>query len=163
MSIKVLDACCGSRMFWFDKSNDAAVFADRRVETHWLKDKSVKGGRRKLEIAPDIRADFTRLPFPTEHFQMVVFDPPHFNNAGDNSWLVKKYGRLNGGWKSMLRDGFSECFRVLATGGTLIFKWNEYQIPVRQILKLAAHAPLFGHRSGRHSKTHWITFYKERE
>lgn len=27
----ILDACCGSRMFWFDKSNKNTVFMDNRV------------------------------------------------------------------------------------------------------------------------------------
>ena len=26
----VLDACCGSRMFWFDKQDDRALFVDKR-------------------------------------------------------------------------------------------------------------------------------------
>jgi len=26
----ILDACCGSRMFWFDKKNPAAIFMDNR-------------------------------------------------------------------------------------------------------------------------------------
>ena len=26
----ILDACCGSRMFWFDKQNPNVVFADNR-------------------------------------------------------------------------------------------------------------------------------------
>ena len=147
-------------MFWFDKSDNRAVFIDRRVETHWLKDQSVKGGQRKLEIAPDIQADFTALPFPSNYFQVVVFDPPHFEKAGPQSWLRKKYGVLESGWPEMLRAGFSECFRVLDPNGTLIFKWNEYQIPVSQVLKLTTARPLFGHKSGRHSNTHWLTFTK---
>ena len=27
---KILDACCGSRVFWFDRENQDAVFADNR-------------------------------------------------------------------------------------------------------------------------------------
>lgn len=30
---KILDACCGSRMMWFDPQNPLALFADRRAET----------------------------------------------------------------------------------------------------------------------------------
>jgi hypothetical protein len=30
LSKRVLDACCGSRMFWFDKQNPDVVFADNR-------------------------------------------------------------------------------------------------------------------------------------
>ena len=157
---RVLDVCCGGRMFWFDKSDSRAVFVDNRVETHWLKDSSVKTGQRKFSVSPNVRADFRSLPFPCDYFQTVVFDPPHFDTTGPQSWLRAKYGTLENDWRSMLRNGFSECFRVLVTGGTLIFKWNEYQIKVSEILKLTPVKPLIGHRSGKHSKTHWITFTK---
>ncbi len=30
----ILDMCCGSRMFWFDKQDPRAVFADIRSEQH---------------------------------------------------------------------------------------------------------------------------------
>lgn len=156
----VLDACCGSRMFWFDKDCDLAVFLDRRVERYTLKDSSVNGGQRDLIVAPNIQADVTALPFPANHFQMVVFDPPHFDKSGPKSWLRAKYGALTGDWRSMLRNGFSECFRVLSPSGVLIFKWSSVQIPLSEILKLTTERPLFGHRSGKHSLTHWLTFTK---
>jgi hypothetical protein len=38
----VLDACCGSRMFWFDKTDSRAVFVDNRRERHTLPDVSSK-------------------------------------------------------------------------------------------------------------------------
>ena len=91
-------------------------------------------------------------------FDLVVFDPPHLLRAGESGWLFAKYGRLNATWKDDLRKGFSECWRCLREGGTLIFKWNEEQIPVSEILKLAPAEPLLGNRSGQ--KTHWIVFYK---
>ena len=159
--MKVLDACCGSRMFWYDKNDNRAVFVDIRAEEHTLNDRTAKGGHRSLVINPDIQADFTSLPFISNHFDIVVFDPPHIQTAGHNSWLAKKYGRLQDGWKPMLESGFSECFRVLSHGGTLIFKWNEFEFKVSDILKLTVATPLFGHRSGKHSKTHWITFRKD--
>jgi hypothetical protein len=30
----VLDACCGSRMFWFDKADPRCLYVDKRCETH---------------------------------------------------------------------------------------------------------------------------------
>ena len=157
---RVLDVCCGGRMFWFDKADSRAIFVDNRVETHWLKDSSVNGGLRKYEISPDAQVDFRALPFPSNYFSAVVFDPPHFDTTGPKSWLRAKYGTLEDDWQSMIRLGFAECFRVLATNGTLIFKWNEYQVKVSEVLKLTEARPLFGHKSGRHSNTHWITFTK---
>lgn len=32
----VLDACCGSRMFWFDRHHPDVVFMDRRGKTVFL-------------------------------------------------------------------------------------------------------------------------------
>lgn len=140
----VLDACCGSRMFWFDRENPLAVFVDNRRETHVLKDSSQKAGYRMLIIDPDIQADFTNLPFLDEQFALVIFDPPHLVHNGRSGWLAKKYGKLEGDWREELRKGFAECFRVLKPEGTLIFKWNERDVPVSEILALTSERPLFG-------------------
>lgn len=35
----ILDACCGSRMFWFDKHNPNTLFIDKRSETITAKDR----------------------------------------------------------------------------------------------------------------------------
>ena len=161
MNKPVLDACCGSRMFWFDRSDSRAVFVDNREDEYLLHDKSSRGGMRKLVVAPDVQADFTALPFDHESFALVVFDPPHLIKCGKNSWLAKKYGKLEGDWREELRLGFSECFRVLKPDGTLVFKWNETDITVSDILSLTPEKPLFGSRCGKLSKTHWIVFLKE--
>ena len=147
-------------MFWFDKSDDRAVFIDNRAESHTLKDSSNKKGSRELLVAPDIVADFKALPFPDESFALVVFDPPHLIKSGDTGWLTKKYGKLSDGWKEELRCGFAECFRVLKPEGILVFKWNEQDIPVSQILALTDERPLFGNRCGKQQQSHWIVFMK---
>lgn len=151
----ILDPCCGSRMFWFDKNDGRAVFTDKRSEQHTLCD------GRELIIEPDIVMDFTDLQFDDEQFHMVVFDPPHLRKAGKDSWMALKYGKLDETWPIMIKDGFAECFRVLKPNGTLIFKWNEDQIPVKDILALTDQKPVVGHRSGKRSNTHWICFLKE--
>ncbi len=72
-----------------------------------------------------------------------------------------KYGWLPAhGWQEILQKGFSECFRVLEPGGILIFKWNETDIKVSEILKLTPYKPIFGHISGKRANTHWICFMK---
>ena len=154
----ILDPCCGSRMMWFDKNDQRCLFGDARSETHLLKDRQYL---RHLEIRPDVQLDFTALPFPDGQFKLVVLDPPHLVRAGEKSWLAKKYGRLTQDWNNDIRKGFAECFRVLKPGGVLIFKWNEDQIKVPQILALTPNKPLFGHPTGRHGRTHWFTFMKE--
>lgn len=157
----VLDACCGSRMFWFDRADPRAIFIDRRRETHELPDKSSKGGKRTLIVNPDIVADFTALPFADESFALVSFDPPHFERNGAKGWVGLKYGTLSGDWREMLRKGFAECFRVLKHEGVLVFKWCEDEIPVSQILALTPEKPLFGNRCGKTAKTHWVVFLKQ--
>ncbi len=150
---KILDVACGSKMFWFDKDNKNVVFMDNRKMEDTLCD------GRKLVISPDIVADFRDIPFPTNTFYLIVFDPPHLIKAGENSWLAKKYGRLNpDSWQDDIRQGFNECMRVLKPNGTLIFKWNEDQIKLKEILKVIECKPLFGNKR---SKTHWLVFMKD--
>lgn len=150
----ILDPACGSKMFWFDKENKGVVFGDIRRENHTLCD------GRSLVIRPDIQMSFMALPFKSKQFEMVVFDPPHLVNVGPTSWMSKKYGRLNENWTDEIAAGFEECFRVLRIGGTLIFKWNEMQVPVSNVIALAKSQPLFGHKSGKNSNTHWLCFVK---
>lgn len=147
-------------MFWFDRSDERCLFLDKRSERHELTDASSAGGKRTLVIEPDMVADFTALPFPDGRFSLVVFDPPHLVRNGKSGWLAKKYGKLEGDWREDLRKGFAECFRVLSPAGTLIFKWNETDIPVSQILALTDASPLFGNRCGKRSLSHWIVFQK---
>lgn len=112
---------------------------------------------RKLIVKPDIIADFRNMPFDDESFYLVVFDPPHILKAGEESWLAKKYGKLDDNWREDISKGFNECMRVLKTNGTLIFKWNEDQIALKEVLKCFAQNPLFGNKR---SKTHWLVFMK---
>ena len=151
--MKILDACCGSKMFWFDKNNPNVAFIDQRSETINLPDRTV-------EISPDMIADFRHLPFSSNHFYMVVFDPPHLHKLGKESWMDKKYGVLLPTWELDIKAGFDECMRVLEPYGTLIFKWNENQIKVSEIINAIAQQPLFGHKSGKSANTHWLSFMK---
>jgi ubiquinone/menaquinone biosynthesis C-methylase UbiE len=151
MDKPILDVCCGSKMFYFNKNNPNVCFMDCRELEDTLCDS------RKLEIKPDIIGDFRNIPFEDNSFHMVVFDPPHLLKAGDNSWLAKKYGKLSDTWREDLKQGFSECMRVLKTYGVLIFKWNEEQIKLSEISKLFPCDPVFGNKR---SKTHWVVFMK---
>lgn len=152
---KILDACCGGRMFWFNKAHPDVLFMDNRQFDGELCD------GRHFTVSPDMVGDFRAMPFENDTFYLVVFDPPHLMRAGDTSWLAQKYGQLNPGtYKDDLRKGFQECFRVLKPNGVLVFKWNESDIKTRDIICLAPYPPLFGHRSGKFSKTQWLVFMK---
>ena len=153
---RILDACCGSKMFWFEKNHPNVLFSDIRKEDHTLCD------GRKLNIDPDIIADFRNLPFEDEEFKLVVFDPPHLKNLGQSSWMAKKYGVLGLDWKNDIKQGFKECFRVLQTDGILIFKWSEAQIKVSEVINLSPVKPLFGTKVGKSGRTIWLCFMKEK-
>jgi hypothetical protein len=70
----ILDMCCGSRMFWFDKQDP------RSVRRHSVRRHTLCDGR-SLVINPDIIADFRALPFADAYFPIVVFDPPHLERG----------------------------------------------------------------------------------
>jgi len=156
---KILDATCGNRSMWFNKQHPAAVYCDKRIE-HALNISGSKRAERKMDVVPDIQCDFTALPFDDNSFQLVVFDPPHLTGAKETAWLVKKYGKLDENWPQMLRDGFRECMRVLKPDGVLIFKWSEYDIDADKVWRAIGEKPLFGHHSGRKSRTFWGCFMK---
>lgn len=157
----VLDACCGPRMMWFNKCDGRALFVDNRSEEHTVTDRShgKAWGKRSFSIKPDMLASFEALPFPDSSFPLVVFDPPHINHGG-RGFMVKKYGLLGDNWREVIGHGFAECFRVLAPMGTLVFKWSECDIPVRDVLALTPERPLFGQRCGAKARTHWLVFMK---
>lgn len=152
MNTRILDACCGSRMFWFDKGNKDVTFMDKRNEYEEMSSGHV------INVQPDVLADFREMPFDDNTFWHVVFDPPHLIHAGENSWLAKKYGRLNKEtWREDLERGFNECMRVLKPNGTLVFKWNEDQIKLSEVLMCFGQKPLYGNKR---AKTHWVVFMK---
>ena len=147
----ILDPCCGSRIFWFDKNNPYTIFGDcRRLET------TLCDGR-ALRVQPDMLLDVRALPFSDEQFRLVVFDPPHLRYAGEASWLRAKYGVLPDDWGEFLRIAFAECMRVLLPYGTLVCKWNTEQISMQDFLAAIGYMPLLGDQRG---KTRWMVFMK---
>ena len=158
----VLDACCGPRMMWFDKRDPRCLYIDNRSEEHTVTDRSHGRlqGTRSFVVRPDVLASFEELPFPDGCFPLVVFDPPHISHGGDG-YMVKKYGLLKEDWRQVIAHGFEECFRVLRPFGTLVFKWSECSVLVRDLLDLTPVSPLFGTRCGAKNRTHWIVFQKE--
>ncbi|UIS74595.1 putative methyltransferase [Morganella phage Mecenats66] len=152
---QILDMCCGSRMFWYDRTDPRVMFCDVRCEEHDI------GDGRIVSVRPDVIADFRQLPFPDETFWQVVFDPPHLTRAGKNGWMFKKYGVLNKArWREDLKAGFAEAFRVLKTNGTLVFKWNSTHIQMRQITAILDEIPTVYQRIGKNDNTHWMVFFK---
>lgn len=148
-------------MMWLDKNDPRAIFCDRRREHLTVKDTSHREeGTRSVIIDPDTLMDFRALQFDDNTFKLVAFDPPHLVRAGAKSWMAAKYGKLSEDWRDDLRAGFAECFRVLEPGGVLVFKWNETQIKLADVLACTPEKPLFGQVSGRRGLTHWLVFMK---
>ena len=54
---RILDACCGSRMFWFDKENPDVTFMDCRQYYEELSTGHV------INVDPDVLDYFTEMPF----------------------------------------------------------------------------------------------------
>lgn len=150
---QILDPCCGSKMFYFPETDmQRIMFCDNREFETKLCDGRI------LRVAPDVICDFRQMPFKDNQFKLIIFDPPHLNNIGDNAWMAKKYGKLPKDFVSYLKQGFDECWRVLDNGGTLVFKWNENQIKLNQIMETFPDAPVMGTRVK--SDTMFIVFFK---
>ncbi len=152
----VLDATAGGRMMWFDKRNRLATFIDiRDLDAMKLSNGSTH------EVKPDHVMDFRALDFPSNSFYLVVFDPPHLKHtAGDNSYMVRKYGKLDKDWSEQIRSGFEECWRVTRPNGVIVLKWNETHIKTSELIASLGRTPLFGHTTNSRGTTKWMCFLK---
>ena len=155
----ILDACCGGRMFWFNKYHPNTIFQDIRMEKKGFVKHSPE-----YSIIPDIIGDFRKMEFPDKSFKLVVFDPPHLIEKG-TSIMSQKYGFYKnlGELKESLNKGFNECWRVLEDYGILIFKWNEASISRKEILEIIGKEPLFGQTGATNKEkitTIWFCFMK---
>ena len=152
----ILDACCGPKMFWNDKHHPNTVYIDQREMP-----KGYNDYRPNREIKPDLLMDFRKLDFPDKSFKLVVMDPPHIISASTNFSMAKIYGVLNKEtWKTDLKQGFDECWRVLDDYGILTFKWNETSVKRKEILDVLGKDPLYGNLMMSKIPTHWFVFMK---
>lgn len=100
----ILDACCGSKMFWFDKNRSDVLYMDIRKEDLVCCD------GRTIKVRPDLVADFRNMPFDDCSFKMVIYDPPHDIYAGKGSYTSQKYGNLNkDSWKEDLKKALTSA------------------------------------------------------
>lgn len=91
-----------------------------------------------------VRGDFTHLPFKTEAFETVLFDPPHCIDSRNTLFgTFPQMGGLGphlatfkyGAYHSMkelresVRDGIREAYRILIPRGMMIFKWSNSEKP----------------------------------
>ncbi|MCP3882905.1 MAG: class I SAM-dependent methyltransferase [Sulfitobacter sp.] len=153
----ILDMTAGPRSMWWDKAHPSTVFLDSRiVPPQPLPHQPTWKG-----VVPDVQADFTKLPFRDDTFDLVVFDPPHAEVL-ENSISAMKWGSLFGDWRPMIAKGLREGHRVTRVGGSFVFKWHSGRAaPVGDVMRLVPEmTPTFGHRTAKSGLTIWLTFYK---
>lgn len=166
----ILDACCGPRMFWWNKHHPNTIYIDNRRE-----EKGFINNRKERTIEPDLLMDFRKLEFSDKSFKLIIFDPPHLKNMskgfleGNREKRIHQfrlgdtYGYLNKEtWREDIKQGFSECWRVLEDYGIIIFKWGDHDISIKDILEVIGKEPLVGHRTRKTDRqsTHWFIFMK---
>ena len=152
----ILDACCGGRLFWFQKKQPNTIYIDKRIRKA-----GHDSNRPNHKIIPDIQMDNRKMDFPDKKFKLVVFDPPHLIGKEDSCRMIKQYGCLNAEtWQDDIKKGFDECWRVLEDYGVLIFKWNDASKKRKEVLEVLGKQPLFGHPNGSKIPTHWFCFMK---
>lgn len=161
----ILDACCGPRYMWFNKRQKNTLYIDIRDED--VKKKLNKRKGRLVKVHPDMVMDNKALKFQDNTFNLVVMDPPHIKSKKLNSSnMTKCYGALcPETWQTDLKQGLSECMRVLKPRGIFIFKWNNCSIKFNDIIKLFPYNPLFynvtsGKTGVEKSRTAWFCFMK---
>jgi SAM-dependent methyltransferase len=153
---QILDACCGGRMWWWDKEHPLAVYMDNRTAAA-----GARPNRPNWKCEPDVLGDFRAMPFGDESFHLVVFDPPHIVRPSAPSGNVRmQYGSLHPDTEQDdIRRGLAECWRVLAPAGTLVLKWAG---PLARVKPHFPSTPVVGTRwtSGAKLGTRWFIFYK---
>jgi hypothetical protein len=149
---------------WLNKHHPNAVYIDLRKAP---KGHIQNGFNPNHEVMPDILMDFRNLAFPDKTFKLIYFDPPHLSTLTETSIMRKKFGILNAEtYQYDLKHAFRELWRVLADEGTLLVKWNDIEIPYKNLLSFSHVPPLVqnitagqkalkdGHRS------YWFSFFK---
>lgn len=155
----IADLCCGGRMMWFDKENKDTLYCDIRQE-----DKGKIAICPNWNINPDIIADYRDLPFKNNTFKLIAWDIPHIIKDNPKGFMTTKYGYLGDEWKTDIKKGFSEVFRVLDKYGTLILKWSDINIQLKDILSLTEERALFGTRTKKGvNNTYFIVFFKNHD
>lgn len=158
MSKKIIDICCGGRMFRYDKSNPHVHFMDIRELPKWC----IKQ-RPSFCIQPDEIGDFRKINHSDKSFKIVVMDPPHMRSVWETSRMAKKYGKVSKERKEDMNLGFMESMRILEDYGLLIFKRNEHEIPLSDVIKLFPIKPSLWQRTSKNNKTIWLIYIKTPE
>lgn len=115
----VLDMTYGQGRFWKNYRPDRMITNDRDRST-----------------SADIHENFTHLPFRSEVFDTVVFDPPYkLNGTGGSHASDKAYGVANSGRDRMrlILRGLGEASRLTRHGGHLLVKCQDQVCSGRKV------------------------------
>ena len=151
--MKILDLSAGNRAVWFDKNHPDAVFVDIRPE-----------------VRPSIVADTRALPAEVgEGYDLIVFDPPHKNNAASGK-MAHNYGHWDAAHiRSTVIGTAKEAHRVSRHDALMAFKWNDHTNKLSTVLGWMSDwwEPLVGHGvtgQQRHkSMTSWVLLRRRDE
>lgn len=144
--MKILDLSAGRRAVWFDQTHRDAIYVDIRPE-----------------VAPTFVADARALPAEVgEGFDLIVFDPPHKNNAASGK-MTHNYGHWTAEQiRDIVTGSAKEAHRVARADALMAFKWNDHARKLSSVLTWIDPwwEPLFGHgcapqQRGR-STTSWV-------
>jgi SAM-dependent methyltransferase len=164
--LRILDATAGYRSIWYQKNYPNVIFMDKRAGKFYSHTPNGhKDQKRRIFVNPDVIGEWQHTPFRDNIFDMVIFDPPQIirKEGSIPSGMAAKYGMFyTHNWRAQIEDGVRELFRVLKPEGQFILKWSDSSKSVDEVIKLIPYSPIFGTRTGRSNKTHWIIFLKQR-
>ena len=156
----ILDACCGGKYMWFNKNHPNTIYMDIRKEN-----KGYIKREPNFCINPNIIGDFTNLPksIKNHKFKLIIWDIPHLRSRKISGDFLKKFGNLNPEtWQSDVTKGFKELWGVLDDFGVLLFKFSDYHIKFKEVLKYIPQEPIVFNRTSGSGKTNtkWFCFMK---
>lgn len=148
---RIVDMTAGNRAIWFNKNHPGTVYLDLRPGTN-----------------PTFVVDSRDSKLADNHFDLVVFDPPHCA-FGPKSTMAKSYGV----WttkqiRELLAGAAKEAYRISRPDALMAFKWNDHDFKFESALKLMQDywLPLFGHhvsarKATRASTTYWALLHRK--
>lgn len=78
--MKILDCCCGSKMFWFQKDEPHTTFMDKRQEQFEIHGK-------KVNVKPDVQANINEV------LNELPIKPLFGDQRGKTRWIV--FGKVD--------------------------------------------------------------------
>ncbi len=144
--MRIVDLTAGNRAIWFNKDYPGVAYCDIRPE-----------------VEPKFLVNATNTHLAEDHFDLVVFDPPHAN-FGKNGNMTKIYGHWTAKQiKELISGAAKEAHRITRRNALMAFKWNDHDLKLEKALKLMSEywEPLFGHvvsarKATRASTTFWV-------